>query len=119
MSKTAVYGIEYLKLSPALESGETAGTFPDFEKVAAKFLVKAIVKDSMSFNDQAPGDTDIEVEDMNTLYASLPSDAGSEGFTVQTTTWARKPTNILWDIRRTESGMKKLPGSLSLIKAWS
>ena len=82
MSKTAVYGIEYLKLSPAIESGETAGTYPDFDKVAAKFLVTAIVKDSMSFSDQAPGDTDIEVEDMDTLYASLPSDAGSEGLSL-------------------------------------
>lgn len=84
MSKTAVYGIDYLKLSPALESGETSGTYPDFEKVASKFLVTAIPKDSMSFNDQAAGDNDIEVEDLDTIYASLPSDMGSEGFTVQT-----------------------------------
>ena len=84
MSKTAVYGIDYLKLAPAIETGEDAGNYPDFETVANIFKVTAIPKDSLSHNDQAPGDNDIEVEDMDTLYASLPSDAGSEGFTVQT-----------------------------------
>lgn len=84
MSKTAVYGIEYLKLAAAIESGETAGAYPDFDTVANIFKVVAIPKDSFSHNDQAPGDNDIEVEDMDTLYASIPSDAGSEGFTVQT-----------------------------------
>lgn len=80
MAKNAVYGIDYLKLSPSIEIGETSGTYPDFEKIASKFSVTAIVKDSFSHNDQAKGDSDIEVEDMDTLYASLPSDAGSEGF---------------------------------------
>lgn len=81
--KTAVYGIEYLKLAPAIESGENAGSYPEFE-TASQFSVTAIVKDSFSHNDTAPGDNDIEVEDMDTLYASLPSDVGSEGFTLQT-----------------------------------
>lgn len=76
MSKTAVYGIEYLKLAAAIESGETAGAYPDFDTVANVFKVVAIPKDSFSHNDQAPGDNDIEVEDMDTLYASLPSDTG-------------------------------------------
>ncbi|MEY8608462.1 hypothetical protein AALM74_04690 [Parabacteroides segnis] len=84
MLKTAVYGIEYLKLAAAIEAGENAGTYPDFDTVANVFKVTAIPKDSFSHNDQAPGDNDIEVEDMATLYASIPSDAGSEGFTVQT-----------------------------------
>lgn len=84
MSKTAVYGIEYLKLAAAIEAGENAGSYPDFDTVANLFKVVAIPKDSFSHNDQAPGDNDIEVEDMETIYASLPSDAGSEGFTVQT-----------------------------------
>ena len=110
MSKTAVYGIEYLKLAPALESGETAGTYPDFEKEAVKFLVTAIVKDSMSFNDQAPGDTDIEVEDMNTLYASLPSDVGSEGFTVQTYDMGEEAYKYLMGYTKKEEWNEETPG---------
>lgn len=81
---TAVYGIEHLKLAPANESGESAGTYPDFETVAAKFMVRAIVKDSMQYNDAAPGTNDIEVEDMDDYYASLPSEPGKKGFTLQT-----------------------------------
>lgn len=84
MSKTAVYGIEYFKLAAAIETGENAGNYPDFDTVANIFKVVAIPKDSFSHNDQASGDNDVEVEDMDTIYASLPSDAGSEGFTVQT-----------------------------------
>lgn len=81
---TAVYGIEHLKLAPAVESGENAGTYPDFETVSAKFMVRAIVKDSMQYNDSAPGTNDIEVEDLENIYASLPSDPGKKGFTLQT-----------------------------------
>lgn len=107
MSKTAVYGIDYLKLAPAIETGEDAGNYPDFETVANIFKVTAIPKDSLSHNDQAPGDNDIEVEDMDTLYASLPSDAGSEGFTVQTYDMGKTPINIFMDIQRKGSGMRK------------
>ena len=46
--------------------------------------MKAIVKDSFSFNDTAPSETNIEVEDMDENYATLESDKGSSGFTVQT-----------------------------------
>ncbi len=50
MSKTAVYGIEYLKLSPRpLNPEKQPELIRIFDKVAAKFLVTAIVKDSMSF----------------------------------------------------------------------
>ena len=46
--------------------------------------MKAIVKDSMQFNDQAPGENDIEIEDSEEPYATLNSDNGSKGFTVET-----------------------------------
>ena len=84
MAGTAVYGIDYMKLAPAIESGDTAGAYPEFETVQVKFNVKAIVKDSFQFNDSAPGANDIEVEEMDNYYASLPSDPGKKGFTVQT-----------------------------------
>ena len=60
MSKTAVYGIDYLKLAAAIEAGDKAGTYPDFDTVDSIFKVVAIPKDSFSHNDQAPGDNDID-----------------------------------------------------------
>lgn len=46
--------------------------------------MKAIVKDSFSFNDTAPSTTNVEVEDMADFYAVLDSDKGAKGFTLQT-----------------------------------
>lgn len=77
MAKTSVYGIESIKFANVT----TDGTFPtDW----TSFSMKAIVKDSFSFNDSAPGENNIEVEDMSEYYAILESDKGSRGFTVQT-----------------------------------
>lgn len=84
MEKEAVYGIDYIKLANAIVSGENAGAYPDFDTVADKFMVRAIVKDSMQYNDSAPGTNDIEVEDMDDYFASLPSEPGKKGFTLQT-----------------------------------
>lgn len=77
MAKTSVYGIKSIKFAELTNDG----TFPS-EWTA--FDMKAIVKDSLSFNDSAPGKNDIEVEDMDEYYASLDSDKGSRGFTIQT-----------------------------------
>nr|DAO22996.1 MAG TPA: hypothetical protein [Caudoviricetes sp.] len=110
MSKTAVYGIDYLKLSPAIETGDTAGNYPEFDKVAAKFLVTAIVKDSVSFNDQAPGDTDIEVEDMDNAYANLPSDMGSKGFTLQTYDMGEEAYKYLAGYKKDGDWNQETPG---------
>lgn len=75
--KTAVYGIESIKFAET----PTDGKFPT---VWTAFQMKAIVKDSFSYNDAAPGETNIEVEDMDDYYAILQSDKGTKGFTVQT-----------------------------------
>lgn len=77
MSKSAVYGIASIKFAEVTKDG----TFP---ASWTAFQMKAIVKDSVSFNDQAPSESNIEVEDMDTYYATLPTDKGSEGFTIQT-----------------------------------
>lgn len=77
MAKTSVYGIESIKFANV----KTDGTFPtDW----TTFSMKAIVKGSFSFNDSAPGENNIEVEDMSEYYAVLESDKGSRGFSVQT-----------------------------------
>ena len=52
MAKTSVYGIESIKFADVT----TDGTFPtDW----TSFSMKAIVKDSFSFNDSAPGENNI------------------------------------------------------------
>lgn len=80
----AIYGIDHVKLMAAMESGATAGQYPDFDTLASGFRINAIVKDSFSFSDTAPSTNDIEVEDMDAFYAQLQSDNGSETFTLQT-----------------------------------
>lgn len=77
MPKSAVYGVESIKFAEVTKDG----TFPT---AWTGFVMKAIVKDSLSFNDQAPSTSDIEVEDLDEYYATLPTDKGSKGFTVQT-----------------------------------
>jgi hypothetical protein len=58
-----------------------AGSFPTEWK---GFSIKAIVKDSLQFNDSAPSESNVEVEDMDEYFATLETDKGSKGFTVQT-----------------------------------
>lgn len=77
MAKDGVYGIDSIKFAES----PTDGLFP---KTWTAFEMKAIVKDSFSFNDTAPSENNIEVEDMDDYYAILQSDKGSKGFTLQT-----------------------------------
>lgn len=75
--KTAVYGISSIKFADVEKNGGFPTTWTAFE-------MKAIVKDSFTFNDAAPGENNIEVEDMDDYYAILQSDKGSKGFSLQT-----------------------------------
>lgn len=77
--KTAAYGISTV----TLDNCGTNGAYPSFEGKSA-FSFKAIVKDSLQFNDQAGSDNEIEVEDSDDIYASLPSSAPTKGFTMDT-----------------------------------
>lgn len=80
MSKNkSIYGIASLKLTVA-----DGHTFPEFDAADGVFAMSAIVKDSFKFNDSAPGDTDIEVEDMQDAYLTLTNGVASKGFTVDT-----------------------------------
>lgn len=51
---------------------------------SGSFGFSAIVMDSVSFNDSAPSENDLYVEDADTIYATLRSDEGSKGFTLDT-----------------------------------
>lgn len=82
MKKTAAYGIKSIKFTDAHPEGITGLNGSSVSWSA--FEMKAIVKDSFSFQDQAAGESNIEVEDMDDYYAILKSDTGTEGFSVQT-----------------------------------
>jgi len=75
--KDGVYGIQSFKMQNASASG-----FPTSWEDA--YEMKAIVKDSFGYNDSESSENDIEVEDMDNFYASLPSSLATKGFTIQT-----------------------------------
>lgn len=79
MAKTAAYGIS----SVTLDNPGANGAYPAFSGNDA-FSFKAIVKDSLQFNDSASSDNDIEIEDSDDIYASLPSGLATRGFTMDT-----------------------------------
>ncbi len=77
----AVYGIKSVIFDTPV-----AGSFPTFDITTAgtAFAINAIVKDSFTFNDSAPSQTNIEIEDSDEYFATLNTDKGTEGFTIQT-----------------------------------
>lgn len=62
------------------------GSFVNFSTILGlpTFNVGAIVKDSFSYNDVAPSETNIEIEDSDDYFATIKTDGGSKGFTLQT-----------------------------------
>lgn len=78
--KTAVYGISTVTIADLGSNG----TYPASWEGAGAFSFKAIVKDSLQFNDSESSDNDIEVEDSDDIYASLQSSAATKGFTMDT-----------------------------------
>lgn len=76
--KNGVYGIESITLAPVV-----AGSFPT-DWSTDSFSFKAIVKDSVQFNDAAASTTDVEIEDSDSPYATLDSSIATKGFTVNT-----------------------------------
>lgn len=79
MAKTGVYGIT----SVTLDTPGVNGAYAAFDGNNA-FSFKAIAKDSLNFNDTAATDNDIEVEDSDDIYASLPNSTPTRGFTMDT-----------------------------------
>ena len=79
MAKTAAYGISSVTIDACGENG----AYPSFSGANA-FSFKAIVKDSLQFNDSAASSNDIEIEDSDEIYASLQSSAATKGFTMDT-----------------------------------
>lgn len=63
---------------------QTIGSFIDFDTIVGLpvFKVTAIEKDSFSYTDEAPSETNIEIEDSDDYFATIKTDGGKEGFTL-------------------------------------
>lgn len=79
MAKNSAYGIQTVKLAAPVPGG-----FPASFDGEGGFQFKAIVTGSVQFNDAAPNQTDINVEETDDIYTTVNSDNGSKGFTMQT-----------------------------------
>lgn len=79
MAKGGTYGINTVTLATPVTGG-----YPTTWTGEGTFSFKAIVRDSVSFNDAAPGENDLYVEEVDDIYATLKSDEGSKGFTLDT-----------------------------------
>ena len=77
--KGAVFGIQTVTLAEPV-----AGGYPTKWSGAGTYSFKAIVRDSVSFNDAVPSENDLYVEEVDDIYATLNSDDGSKGFTLDT-----------------------------------
>ena len=114
MSKTAAYGISNVTLA----NTGVNGAFPAFTG-AGTFAFKPIVKDSLQFNDSASSDNDIEIEDSEDIYASLPSSVPTKGFTMDTYDLSEEAyVNLAQYTKDTETGWIEAPARQpDLIKA--
>jgi len=102
MAKTATYGIETIKFAEPV-----AGSFPtDWEG----FEMKAIVKDSVQYNDSAPSENNVEVEDMDEYYATLKTDKGTRGFTIKTYDMSAEAYNYFYGYTTADGKNTETPG---------
>jgi hypothetical protein len=112
MAKTAAYGIS----SVTIDACGADGAYPAFSGANA-FSFKAIVKDSLQFNDQAGSDNDIEIEDSDDIYASLQSSAPTKGFTMDTYDMGKDAYEALMQYEE-KDGWEEAPARIDdLIKA--
>lgn len=102
--RNGVYGIASFKMQDAVANG-----FPTAWNDA--FELKAIVKNSLSFNDGEASEDDIEVEDMDNFYASLPSSLPTKGFTIQTYDMGEEAYEHLAGYEKNGEWYEETPGS--------
>lgn len=113
MAKTAAYGIS----SVTIDACGANGAYPAFSGKNA-FSFKAIVKDSLQFNDSASSDNDIEIEDSDDIYASLQSSAATKGFTMDTYDMGKEAYEALMQYESDNEGWENAPAQVNdLIKA--
>lgn len=111
--KTAAFGISSVTLQACGENG----AYPTFSGTGA-FSFKAIVKDSLQFNDSASSDNDIEIEDSDDIYATLQSSAATKGFTMDTYDMGKEAYEALMQYESDAEGWENAPAQVDdLIKA--
>jgi hypothetical protein len=72
------FGIKSVKLAPAT----TDGTFPDFS--TGGILIPMIVIDSFTYDKEDDATTDLECEDFDDVFLTLPGQKGKRTLTIQT-----------------------------------
>lgn len=113
MAKTAAYGISNV----TIQTCGANGAYPTFSGTGA-FAFKAIVKDSLQFNDSASSDNDIEIEDSDDIYASLQSSLPTKGFTMDTYDMGKEAYEALMQYESDSEGWENAPTQVNdLIKA--
>ena len=99
MSKPAVYGITAVSFA-----NPVAGGYPVNWSGDDAFTFKAIVKDSLKFTDEAGTDNDIEVEESDTIFASLNSSTPKKGFEMDTYDLSEAAYTKLQGFKKDEDG---------------
>lgn len=85
MADQIVYGIKRLRFHAANTTGETAGTYPDFDADSAEiFDMKMIVPDSFSMSQDDPEKLEVEWEEVDDIAMSIITRKGTRSFTVST-----------------------------------
>ena len=113
MAKPAVYGISAVTLA-----NPVAGSYPASWTGEDAFTFRAIVKDSLKFTDEAGTDNDIEVEESDTMFASLNSTTPKKGFEMDTYDLSEAAYTKLQGFKKDEQGWLTEPVQTEdLIKA--
>ena len=113
MAKPAVYGISAVTLA-----NPVAGSYPTSWAGEDAFTFRAIVKDSLKFTDEAGTDNDIEVEESDTMFASLNSTTPKKGFEMDTYDLSEAAYTKLQGFKKDEQGWLTEPVQTEdLIKA--
>ena len=113
MAKPAVYGISAVTLA-----NPVAGSYPASWAGEDAFTFRAIVKDSLKFTDEAGTDNDIEVEESDTMFASLNSTTPKKGFEMDTYDLSEAAYTKLQGFKKDEQGWLTEPVQTEdLIKA--
>ena len=68
------------------------------------FMVSTIAKDSFSYNDAAPSENNIEIEDSDAYFATIKTDNGTRGFTLQTYDMSKEAYAYLMGFEEGEDG---------------
>lgn len=107
MAKNATYGLKSVEFQKAVSGG-----FPTAWDSANVFSAVALVKDQFSYNDQAASESNVEVEEMDEYYATLESDKGSKGFTLQIYDLSEKSYTYLLGYKKNEQTgyFEEVPG---------